>query len=324
MQALRVPVNCYEVIMTTALSLFAFSVPSAAGAQNARIARCSADTSAATLSNPALAVSFDISDGHIRPGRLENRLSGVDSALQGELFELKLRDGAILRPSDFHLAAPIHCVVVPGTSGAARESVRSSMQAVEGTLVQNGGGLTIAWQASMSADGPYLRESFLLTAARNVDIASVSLISLRLPGASIAGTADGTPILSGDAFFAFEHPMARALVVNGQATSTLKRELPLLSGIPITYTAVIGVAAPGQLRRGFLAYVEPNGRIRFGPFLHYNSWFDIGYGNRYGEADALDAIEQIGKELVVKRGTSLWIRFCSTTDGTIRAPLGVQ
>jgi hypothetical protein len=287
--------------VTAALGLFALVLASTAGAQNASVARCAADGAAATLSNAALAVTFDIADGHIRPWHLENRLSGGDSPLLGELFELKLRDGAMLRASDFHVDAPIRCVVVPGTIGAAREAARSPVQTVEGTLVQNGGGLTIAWQASISDDGPYLRESFLLTTARDVDIASVSLISLRLPGASIAGTADGTPIVSGDAFFAFEHPMARAAVTNGEATSTLKRKLPLLTGIPITYTAVIGVAAPGQLRRSFAGYLEAERAHPFRTFLHYNSWYDIGYFSRYTEADALRAIEHIGKELVVNR-----------------------
>ena len=253
------------------------------------------------MSNFALAVTFDIADGHMRFARFENRLTGVDSPLQGELFELKLRDGTILRASDFHFEAPVHCVVLPGDVGAARAAARGTAQAVEATLAQNGGGLTIAWRAVISAEGPYLRESFLLTTAKEVDIASVSLISLRLPGASVAGTADGTPIVSGDAFFAFEHPMARAAVTNGEATSTLKRKLPLLAGIPIAYTAVIGVAAPRQLRRSFAAYLEAERAHPFRTFLHYNSWYDIGYFSRYSEADALGAIEHIGKELVVNR-----------------------
>lgn len=287
--------------MSAALSLFGLLLASTAAAQDAGMARCAADGSIATLSNAALAVSFDIADGHIRPASLKNRLNGVDSQLHGELFELKLRNGAILRASDFHIEAPVHCAVVPGSPKSARESARNAMQAIEGTLAQNGGGLTIVWRASMSANGAYLRESFLLTTARNIDIAGVSLISLHLPGALIAGTADGTPIVSGDAFFAFEHPMARALVINREATSTLKRELPLQAGIPITYSAVIGVAAPGQLRRSFAAYLEAERAHPFRTFLHYNSWYDIGYFSRYTEADALGAIERVGKELVVDR-----------------------
>jgi hypothetical protein len=283
------------------LGLCALLVASTAAAQETVAARCVVDGAGATLSNGALALTFDSVGGQIQPVRLENRLSGADSPLQGELFELKLRGGAVLRPSDFHFESRLRCVVVPGALEVAREGARAPAQAVEGKLVQNGGGLTIAWRAWINTAGQYVRESFLLTASRDVDIASVSLISLRLPGASIAGTADGTPIVCGDTFFAFEHPMARALVIDAAATSTLNRKLPLLAGIPVTYTAVIGVAAPGQLRRSFATYLESERAHPFRTFLHYNSWYDIGYFSRYTEADALGAIERVGKELVVNR-----------------------
>jgi hypothetical protein len=288
-------------LMTAARGLFALLLAATAGAQSGGVARCAADDATATLSNAALAITLDVADGHIRLAQLANRLSGAELPLQGELFELKRRDGGILRASDFHLDAAIRCIVVPGAVGAARQSARHALKALEGTLVQNGGSLSITWRALISDDGPYLRESFLLTTTSDVDIASVSLISLRLPGASVAGTADGTPIVSGDAFFAVEHPMARAIVSNGEATSTLKRALPLRADIPVVYTAVMGVAASGQLRRSFAAYLEAERAHPFRTFLHYNSWYDIGYFSRYTETDALKVIERFGKELVTDR-----------------------
>ena len=124
MPGLPIPVYYRRVRMTAAWGLFALLLASTARAQNARVARCAADGAAVTLSNTALAVTFDITDAHIRPARLENRLSGVDSQLRGELFELKLRDGTILRTSDFHADAPIRCVVAAGTIGAARKAIR--------------------------------------------------------------------------------------------------------------------------------------------------------------------------------------------------------
>jgi hypothetical protein len=283
------------------LILLAVLPASNAGAQSGGIARCAADDTTATLSNAALALTLDVTDRHVRLARLANKSSGVDLPLQGELFELKQRDGAILRASDFHLSAPMRCVVVPGTDGAARKAARHAQQAVEGSLVQNNGGLRIAWRALISEDGGYVRESFVLTTTNDVDLASVSLISLHLPGAWVAGTAEGTPIVSGDAFFALEHPMARAMVVNGEATSTLRRALPLRAGIPVAYAAVIGVASPGQLRRSFAAYIEAERAHPFRTFLHYNSWYDIGYFTPYNESDALKVIERYGKELVTDR-----------------------
>jgi hypothetical protein len=285
----------------SALAMLALLAASSARAETAHTAQCSADGARGTLSNAALIVTFAVSDGHLQLARLENRLSGSYSQLHGELFELVARDGAVLRAGDFHLKEPLRCVVVLGTVGASRQAARSTAQAIDATLLQNGGGLTISWRALLSDEGAYLRETFSLATAQDVDIARITLISLRLPGASIAGTADGTPIVSGGAFFAFEHPMARAWVTDGVATSTLKRALPLLAGIPVTYTAVIGVAAAGQMRRSFAAYLENERAHPFRTFLHYNSWYDIGYFSRYTEADALGAIDLIGKELVVNR-----------------------
>jgi hypothetical protein len=283
------------------LGCSAVLVALAAGAKNSQSVRCAADDATATLSNAALSITFDVANGGIRPSRLVNRLSGADLPLQGELFQLKQRDGAVLHAQDFHLNASLRCVMAPATGGAARNAAARTSQAVEGTLLQNGGGLTIIWQAVISDDGPYLRESFQLTTTGDVDIASVSLINLKLTGASVAGTADGTPIVNGNEFFAFEHPMARAMVSNGEASFTLKRALPLRAGVSVVYTAVIGVARPGQLRRSFAAYLEAERAHPFRTFLHYNSWYDIGYFTRYTEADALSAIQRVGKELVVNR-----------------------
>ena len=41
------------------------------------------------------------------------------------------------------------------------------------------------------------------------------------------------------------------------------------------------------------------------PYLHYNSWLDIGFFNPYTEKQALLRIEQYGEELVNKRGVKL-------------------
>ena len=59
------------------------------------------------------------------------------------------------------------------------------------------------------------------------------------------------------------------------------------------------------MRRDFLAYVERERPRPYEPFLHYNSWYDLGYTNRFGEAGALDRIHAFGTELVKKRGVKL-------------------
>ncbi len=121
----------HPALVIAALGLFSSLLASTAAAQD-RNARCVADGATATLSNVALAVTFDIADGHIRPALLQNRLSGVDSKLQGELFELKRRDGSMLRASDFHLEdrCPLRCRPRrPGRRAKPPELVRRPLKA---------------------------------------------------------------------------------------------------------------------------------------------------------------------------------------------------
>jgi hypothetical protein len=48
---------------------------------------------------------------------------------------------------------------------------------------------------------------------------------------------------------------------------------------------VTGFVPKGQLRRGFLlGYLERERAHPYRPFLHYNSWYDLGYFNKYNEA----------------------------------------
>jgi len=68
---------------------------------------------------------------------------------------------------------------------------------------------------------------------------------------------------------------------------------------------VIGVARPGQMRRDFLGYVERERAHPYRTFLHYNSWYDIGYFSQYSEAEAIGAIQAFGEQLVRQRGVVL-------------------
>src|SRR5262249_29761217 len=71
------------------------------------------------------------------------------------------------------------------------------------------------------------------------------------------------------------------------------------------YSAVLGVAPPSQLRRAFAAYLENERATPFRTFLHYNSWYDIGYFTPYTEKEAVEVIDAYGRRLVRERGVTL-------------------
>ena len=51
------------------------------------------------------------------------------------------------------------------------------------------------------------------------------------------------------------------------------------------------------MRRSFLAYLERERAHPYRTFLHYNSWYDLGYFNSYDQAGALDRVNTFGHEL---------------------------
>jgi hypothetical protein len=85
----------------------------------------------------------------------------------------------------------------------------------------------------------------------------------------------------------------------------IERTLPLRKGQEITYSAVIGGAPKGQMRRAFLTYVERERAHPYRSFLHYNSWYDLGYFTPYDAAGAVDRVRAFGQELTEKRGVKL-------------------
>jgi hypothetical protein len=68
---------------------------------------------------------------------------------------------------------------------------------------------------------------------------------------------------------------------------------------------VFGVAPQRQLRRAFMAYLEAERAHPFRTFLHYNSWYDIGYFTPYTQDDALRVINRYGEQLVRARGVRM-------------------
>ena len=124
-------------------------------------------------------------------------------------------------------------------------------------------------------------------------------------GARVDGSVNGSPIVDSNMFFGLEHPLSVSAVNRGVFQASLFRDLPLRAGQSATYSAVIGTSEPGQMRRAFLAYLENERPRAYEPFLHYNSWYDLGYENRFDEAGAIDRINAFGRNLVEERQVKL-------------------
>ena len=144
---------------------------------------------------------------------------------------------------------------------------------------------SFAWCLAARPGTGYVRELLRISAgATDLPIAEVRLLQFADAGAKVDGSVNGSPIVDSNMFFGLEHPLSVSTVTRGVVKASLFRDLPLRAGQSATYSAVIGTSEPGQMRRAFLAYLENERPRAYEPFLHYNSWYDLGYENRFDES----------------------------------------
>jgi len=263
------------------------------------------------LSNNVLKCTGVIQDGHL--GRLHSFRAKNKPDYDVELemwqhFALVLADREILTVSDLGIVRGPEIETLAPDPKAQRLAARAGGQRIRVSLVTADSNLMVQWCVEMRDGSNYVRQYVSLRPkTTDVDLREIVLVQTR--GPQPAGPLDGSPIISnpsdpGPAFFlAFEHPLSKTQITSsGALYCSLPRTTPLKAGEEQTYSSVAGVAPHGQLRRAFLYYIERERAQPYRPFLHYNSWYDLGYGlGKIMEADALKVIDLFGKELIERR-----------------------
>jgi len=274
-----------------------------------RVAQRSGDL---TLDNGLVQGRWSIADGVLRAVSVSDRSSGRSLPLSADVCALVFRDGTTLGTTALRVTGEPRVSLLAGDPGAARLAARLPGRALTVELADPDGRFHVTWRAELRDGSRYVRQEVTLRGdgpdgGGEVPIREVRLVDLDLAGqgAEVRGAVRGSPIVAGSWFLAFEHPLADVAVANGRAQASLARELPLRPRAPVTYSAVVGVVSPGQVRRDFLTYLERERAHPYRPFLHYNSWYDIGYFSKFDEAAALDAIAAVGRELHERRGVHL-------------------
>ena len=270
-------------------------------------ADCQQTANAVVLRNAALRFELSKADGGLlKPAQFENGFTHATQALDGQLFSLNVRGGKPLSAAQFQLDGAVACSTVAAVPNAARAADRRAGVALNARFKDTASGMQVEWQAVLRDGTNYVREQLSFTATKGaIDVASVKLIDFKLDKPWVNGDTDGSPLISGENFFGFEHPMAQTQALDGRGSAWLKRVLPMREGVAARYSAVLGAAPAGQLRRGFQAYLENERATPFRTFLHYNSWYDIGYFTPYTEAEAVGVIKAYGEKLVRQRGVKM-------------------
>jgi hypothetical protein len=290
------------VLLLVALTL-SLALVQASPAETVQAAR---DGDRIALSNDAIAATWSVRGASLQWLALANHLTGANLPLAGSVFALVPGEGELLRSSDLKMIdAPVieGAPVSPGSSKAADHTPGRQVR-IE--LEDASARLHISWRAILREGANYIRQEVTLKSQQQpFALTRIELIDAVIPGAVVSGNVKGSPVTAGTWFFGFEHPLSDCRVRSNRASCWLPRELPLLAGQSVTYSSVIGVAHAVQLRRDFLKYVELERAHPYRTFLHYNSWYDLGYFDRYNEQGAVAVVQSFGDQLTKQRGVKL-------------------
>ena len=268
------------------------------------------------LQNKLLSCTWDVSEGRLKPQYVRNKLtSNTIQIKEAECFQFILEGGQVTKASDLKvIGKPDLKSLEPNSkscrlaeqSGGKPPIVTVGGKQISVTLVSSNNNLKVQWRAILRDGSNYIRQEITLTAVNKpIKVEEMVLLELSESNAKIMGTVDGSPVVVDNIFFAYEHPLSKSQKLQ-QNSNVFRCSLPygtlLMPGEPIVQSSVIGVVPQDQLRRGFLYYIERERAHPYRPFLHYNSWYDIGYGaDKILEHDFLDVIKLFGNELISKR-----------------------
>ena len=263
-----------------------------------------------SLYNSSIRCKWTLDGGRCVSLEIANLHSGrMIHIAAGCMPRVVLAGGAIIDLAKIEPDAPFALESFGGDESSARLEERFGGKRLRTAFRHEDSDLQIDWSAELRDGSSYVVEKIELCAERETAVESLRFLDAPIAGAELVGEVSGSVVVCDGIFLAAEHPLATNSV---DEASRVRCELPrgntLGPGRPWRFSAVIGAVPEGQLRRGFLYYLERRRAHPHRPFLHDNSWYHLNIAlpdHRMTEAECLQAIEDIGRELVAERDVVL-------------------
>jgi hypothetical protein len=260
-----------------------------------------------SFGNSAIGARWTTDGGKFRCVGLEDRINHRAISPPRELFSIAFPDGSHFNASEFTIVSGPTLEHLAATPSASSFVERVSGQQVVIELLHPSKKIKATWRSILRDGSHYMRQEVTFAALdAPLPVASLQLVEYyNLPNAIAIGLTDGAPVVSGNLFLGVEHPFSQSEAIYDRALMWLPYQVPLQPGIPLAVSSVLGTTHPGQLRREFLSYVERERAHPYRTFLHYNSWYDLGYFTKYTADQAVERIHTFGENLSRKRGVKL-------------------
>lgn len=242
------------------------------------VAKITQKSNSYQLANKVLKVSFINTGGKL----YFNGCSELGLQPDTELFKVLLGDGSTVAASGMKLE-DVKIVTLGEDSSAATASLRYAGKALEARFTY--GDLSITWRAVLRDGSHYLRTEMDIKAARDLSMKGIVAMSYLVAKNSaytapeVVGNTRGAILASNHIFAGLETPMGlNSCKDEGNAThieGLWRRNTTLKAGKTWNISSVVGLVAPNQLRRSFLAYSERERAVAWRPYPVYISWYEL-------------------------------------------------
>jgi len=218
-------------------------------------------------------------------------------------FYIELENGERITSNDFKLIKSPTISLINAQANSVKASDHFKGEKITADFQNEKSGLKVHWEVSLKEGSNYLKQEFTLSVKDNLRVDKIGLIEFPKESRLISsGVVSGSALTGNNFFCSLEHPMSEVDTTVQYIGSYLKRYEPITSSIPLKFSTVWGVTPRNQMRRSFLYYLERERAVPYHQQLHYNSWFDISFGDRkLDEKSCLDRIQTFADSLIVKR-----------------------
>ena len=251
------------------------------------VAKITQKSNSYQLANKVLKASFINTGGKL----YFNGCSELGLQPDTELFKVLLGDGSTVAASKMKLE-DVKIVTLGEDPSAATASLRYAGKALEARFTY--GDLSITWRAVLRDGSHYLRTEMDIKAARDLSMKGIVAMNYLVAKNSaytapeVVGNTRGAILASNHIFAGLETPMGlNSCKDEGNAThieGLWRRNTTLKAGKTWNISSVVGLVAPNQLRRSFLAYSERERAVAWRPYPVYISWYELNIDRNNAQA----------------------------------------
>lgn len=208
-----------------------------------------------------------------------------------ELFKVLLGDGKTITASEMKLE-DVKMITLAENPSAATASLRYAGKALEARFTYEE--LSIVWRAVLRNGSHYLRTEMDIQAAQDLPMKGIVAMNYLVAKNSaytapeVVGNTRGAILASNHIFAGLETPMGlNSCKDEGNAThieGLWRRNTTLKAGKTWNISSVVGLVAPNQLRRSFLAYSERERAVAWRPYPVYISWYELNIDRNNAQA----------------------------------------